>query len=359
MEKNIMLFISIIVIIVIYDHIVLNVLEKMTNKMYFDFDYIKRPNDQCESKQIQDINCVGMPSGHTQSITLLSLLLYNYGFISLPICVLLITVISLERVVTKMHTCTQVIVGILIGLAYSGIYISNDLSRNCIFYIGCIKMSLVLAILYKVEQNLSEPIPNWVDKEMYTSIENKKNVPFYMKFIHIVSNIFTHGPIFLSWKQLEQNLDILIDKINQSGIKFDAVVGIKTGGAILSDYVSQKLNLPNYKMKPTKSKYNCNKQSHHTTVDLYDEYTKNKLEYTICEGINDNLEGKNIILIDEMVCSGGTMNACVNYLKSVKKANIVFPTSITFSSKDRFNYDFDVSYISKSDISVYPWGYDN
>ena len=34
-------------------------------------------------------------------------------------------------------------------------------------------------------------------------------------------------------------LDIIIYKIQESGIKYDAVVGIKTGGAIISDYISK------------------------------------------------------------------------------------------------------------------------
>ena len=49
--------------------------------------------------------------------------------------------------------------------------------------------------------------------------------------------------------ELENYLDIIVERIRNSGKHYDAVVGIKTGGAIISDYVSLKLGLPNYKIK--------------------------------------------------------------------------------------------------------------
>ena len=51
-------------------------------------------------------------------------------------------------------------------------------------------------------------------------------------------------------------------------------------------------------------------------------------EFTICENIDDNLEGKNIILVDELVSTGKTMEEAYNYIKEQKYANIVYPMCI-------------------------------
>ena len=113
---------------------------------------------------------------------------------------------------------------------------------------------------------------------------------------------------------------MLLKKINETNIKYDAVVGIKTGGAIISDYISKKLNIKNYKIKINDSKYNCNKNklNYSAFSDFYNKYFKEgKKEYEICEKIYDNLENKNMILIDETVGSGVTMKTAIQYLLSI------------------------------------------
>ena len=97
------------------------------------------------------------------------------------------------------------------------------------------------------------------------------------------------------------------------------MIGIKTGGAIISDYISNALQIPNYKIKLTREKYKCNKKSSHVFDDIiHRSILNNHSNYTICEGIEDNLEGKNVILIDEMVYSGTTMIESIQYLKEKK-----------------------------------------
>ena len=41
-------------------------------------------------------------------------------------------------------------------------------------------------------------------------------------------------------------------------------------------------------------------------------------EYYICQQINAGLKGKNIILLDELVSSGRTMNEAINYIVNKK-----------------------------------------
>ena len=253
-----------------------------------------------------------------------------------------------------MHTLFQVIVGIMFGLFYSYMY---SLSPSYILITILVGFILAILIIHKIDKKLIEPIPNWVDPNMHSIINKKKDVPYYLKLIHCYANVYNHSIIYISWDNLEFYLDQVVEKIKNTGIQYDAVIGIKTGGAIISDYVSKKLNIENYKIKITKSEYNCNKK-HSYTID---NFIKKRLNinntYDICEKINDNLIGKNVIVLDEQFNSGITMYTAINYLKE-KQVNNIYPIVISNSSMN--NQLFTKSYyIIKETILVWPWGYDN
>ena len=158
---------------------------------------------------------------------------------------------------------------------------------------------------------------------------------------------------------MKNNSDILIhSKINNYGMKFDAVVGIKTGGAVISDYVSKKLGIKNYKIKISKSQYGCDKKPIDAVMDSYQkEYAMDTTTHTICEPINDNIEGQNILLLDEMVSSGSTMMGAYKYITEQKKANAVM--SAIFVKSDSLRLDLDVLHVYDSLLFVWPWGWDN
>ena len=156
-------------------------------------------------------------------------------------------------------------------------------------------------------------------------------------------------------------MDKIIYNIKKTNIEFDAVVGIKTGGAIISDYISNKLNIDNYKIKLVDKKYNCDKTPNDSLVDMYQlqyRITGKFDEHEVCEGIEDELNNKNIILIDEQIATGRTMNEAIKYLKHTKKANIIYPTCISFS-KEHFKFSYKISYTLPGLVYVWPWGYDN
>ena len=357
--KNSMQILIIIIFIFLYHYYIQKGFEKSFSDTFFSFEQIKRPLEICKNELHKNINCIGMSSGHAESFTILSLLLYYYDFIPLSLAILIIFIVSLQRFFTSMHTIFQIVVGITLGLIYTLIYVKGELSIYSfatVFFIGFI---LVLSIIYELNNKIHQPIPLWVDKSMYQSIENKQNSSLYMKILSIYSNSIMQDRLFLSWSDLERYLDIIIERIKASGIQYDGVVGIKTGGAIISDYVSKKLNLPNYKVKLSRSEYNCNKQSYHTINDIYQKQIMRFYgEYNICEEINENLEGQNIILLDELVSTGITMNETMNYLKNKKHVRYIYPACVSFSKK-MFKMDFHVDYVFPSHIMVWPWGYDN
>jgi hypoxanthine phosphoribosyltransferase len=202
-------------------------------------------------------------------------------------------------------------------------------------------------------------MPNWVNETMYDNIKKKQNSPLYIKIGSLYANSFVQNITFMKWNELESHLDKMVERIKETGIKYHAVVGIKTGGAIISDYISLKLGLPNYKIKLTKEEYNCNKNAVNSINDIIKKnILRKQSKFTICEGIDDNLSGKNVILVDELVSTGKTMEESYNYLKEEKYVNIIYPTCIALF-KYKYNGLLKINNIVNGGVLIWPWGYDN
>ena len=349
----------ILFIIFIYHFYIHNKLEKIFFDTYINYNNTKRPLHKCSSEIFKSVKCVGLPSGHAETSTIIFSLLYFKNFISFNVCLAFIFLISIQRIIFQMHTLTQVLVGILFGFFYTQIYIKYNLSIFSFLIVLTIGLIISILSIYKIDEKLKQPIPTWVDNEMIPSIHKKLNIPYYLRIASIYATAIENGRTYISWRELESFLDEIVNKIKNKDIQFDAIVGIKTGGAIISDYVSKKLGIKNYKLKLSREEYNCNKKPVDTLNDLFQRQVLNKYgKYSICEGIEDNLTGKNIILIDEMVSSGTTMLESINYLKNKKHVNIIYPTCISFSKK-RYKKDIYINSVIPNSVFIWPWGYDN
>lgn len=123
--------------LVLYHFFILNRIEKQTFSEYLPKPVIQRPSKKCKKqmklqKYNYDSRCYGMPSGSTQAITILTFLLYQYKYLSLPLTIFLIIVVGLQRIFTKRHTLLQVLFGFIFGAFYAGIYSCLDLSYICL-----------------------------------------------------------------------------------------------------------------------------------------------------------------------------------------------------------------------------------
>ena len=89
--KNNIFIIFIILFIFSYHFYIQNGLEKTFSETYFHYETVKRPSNTYNNNELnKGLDCIGMPSGHAESATLISILLYYYKFIPLWICILLI-----------------------------------------------------------------------------------------------------------------------------------------------------------------------------------------------------------------------------------------------------------------------------
>jgi len=161
-------YIMFFLVIIFTYHLVQNNIEKQFSLTYFGFDNVKRPLSDSNMYTYRDL---GMPSGHAEIATIISCILYYYKFISLWSCILLIFIFSLQRVIANRHTVFQVIVGIMCGLIYSYIYISNNLSLSSLGIVVLIGLLLFSSIIYKIEEKKENASNN---------LDNDKSIISYL-----------------------------------------------------------------------------------------------------------------------------------------------------------------------------------
>ena len=147
MYKSPSYFAIFLLIVVLYHFWVQNNVEKLFCLEYFGYNNVKRPL----SGNIMFSTCdLGMPSGHAEAGTIMFLLLYFYEYISLPVSIILIFIVSLQRVVKERHTIAQVIAGTICGIIYSYIYKSYNLSIFSFLIVLSITFLFTALIYYNV-----------------------------------------------------------------------------------------------------------------------------------------------------------------------------------------------------------------
>jgi hypoxanthine phosphoribosyltransferase len=219
----------------------------------------------------------------------------------------------------------------------------------------------VYSLLQSIETEIRKR-PSWIDPSLDKVMQKKQNVSIFLKILHILFGIFVpfcdNGTqLFCSWRDLEYHLDDIVKLLSEKGIKVDHVVGIKSGGAIITKYVAEKLNVGYSYIKVSNKDYNCKKKE----TDFIKEGPKRwfgaKREYMVCEPIDEDLKGKNVLILDEQVMSGVTMKAVIDYVNKEKGAKQVYP--VVISNYRKRKYDYDLLYTSTIRYAVWPWGYDN
>jgi hypoxanthine phosphoribosyltransferase len=338
-----------LIVICILHFLYINPLEKI----YFSYNLndTNRPLEKCIDKKYNW--CNGFPSGHAEITTILCGYLLYSKLISVPVAVLLIILVCSQRLITHMHTFKQVSYGVYIGIIYSYLYWSTNYSLySLLIAISC--ALIYLLIIYNIiEKYLDEPIPKWVDPVMYDKMNEKKNTNVFVKLSTLYVCITRYDwTSFRHWNEIEHMLDKAIDKIKESNIKYDAIIGIKSGGAIVSDYISKKLNIENYKIKVSNKKMKVNDDFTALNRKIY-----HKEEYAVDEdGVSEKVKNKNIIIIDECTFTGVTMDVAIKYFEPI--VDNIYPivlngTGFTLSNVKK------VEVIDTNFISVWPWGYDN
>jgi membrane-associated phospholipid phosphatase len=146
--QNMQLF-AVIILLGMYHFYIHSRLEKSFSKRYFDYDLVKRPLLKCKGPENSSyLKCIGMPSAHTETASVVSCLLYFNKIIPLWLCLLIISIVSIQRVITDMHSLSQVIVGATLGYIYAFIYKKFTFGFVIVFTIGLL---LTILSVYKID----------------------------------------------------------------------------------------------------------------------------------------------------------------------------------------------------------------
>jgi membrane-associated phospholipid phosphatase len=150
LKPNVFILLCIIIL-----HTFVNNLEKLLVQNIFGS--IRRPCEKCSNSNSDELACLGMPSGHVEAATIVSMFLIVNELVPLWGGILIVVCTALQRVYSLRHTFNQVLVGFAIGLLYSYIYLSYSQIFATSILIGPIFFILLYsAVLIKRINNDTE-----------------------------------------------------------------------------------------------------------------------------------------------------------------------------------------------------------
>jgi len=227
-----------------------------------------------------------------------------------------------------------------------------------LFFVLIVFIAVIIAVVIRIKiiDAKVKHYPHWIDKSLMPILEKKANVPLIYKMCEV---LYFQGN-YLEWSNLEKELNRLIEKVKDTTtINFDAIVGIKSGGALLTKYIATQLNIPYYYIKLSDKDYNCKKKPSDVFNDIYKNVIHpQKKIYTICEPIKAELMHKNVLVFDESIHTGNTMVHTLNYLRNEKRVNTVLPITL-FSANVTYAGYRPVYLHHMTRNIIWPWGYDN
>jgi len=212
-----------------------------------------------------------------------------------------------------------------------------------------------------VANTLSDDFPPYLHDALAKKLNQLWTFP-------ILSNVLFHAvcaTLGLNYKHII-SWDSLLEIINTSvpflrTHSFDAVIGIKTGGAFLAEFMARKLNIPSYFVK-------CHHYGSSGTIgDVIKEAisartTKVYKELEVTDELMMiSLCQKNILLVDDNVCSGSTLFSVQKYLKDTKMCKKIFTGVLAAPpNHELIDMNFSTYHFQSRNIILYPlpWGYD-
>ena len=140
----------------------------------------------------------------------------------------------------------------------------------------------------------------------------------------------------LSWKKNYEHLIKLAKKVNESRFKPEIIVGISRGGLIPSRIISDLLNNPNLAS---------------VRVEFYKYSKKKRNEPKITQPISTPIEGKTILLVDDVADSGKSLHLVYEHL--LKKAKEIRTLTIFYKPWSCILPDY---YIKETRAwIIFPW----
>lgn len=210
----------------------MNPLEKLLCYFYFK-NPMYRPH-----RNTPQLSNLGMPSGHVEVACLLSSMLYYESIIKSDTAILITWLVMYQRYLFDHHTFFQVTVGLGLGYVYSLMYYYTQYSIGMTYILIIVYTT---AILYKIYMDTLS-YPEWLGDHVKYIVEgNKLSMTSQIKKL-FYTLFFQKNMLYVSWNDMEKELDKKLIDFEQ--MEIDYIVGITKGGAVIANYLANKLNKP-------------------------------------------------------------------------------------------------------------------
>lgn len=147
-----------------------------------------------------------------------------------------------------------------------------------------------------------------------------------------ISKLHEIGEVLISQKQIEEKVEDIAKRITEEYIYDDAqlvLIGILKGSVIFLTDLSRKIELP--------------LTFDFMSVSSYGDSTSSTGDVRILKDLDQKIEGKNVIIVEDIIDTGYTLSYLVKNLKSRGAKSIRIATLL--NKKDRRIVDVDVDYI--------------
>ncbi len=141
----------------------------------------------------------------------------------------------------------------------------------------------------------------------------------------------------LTWGDIEEHCKILAREIEDRNRSFDVIVGISRGGWPPARLLSDLLG---------------NDEVDTVRIKFYESVGKTAKEPVILHPVQTDIEGKDVLLVDDIADTGESLIAAVEHLKE-KKAKSIFVVTLVKKPISKFVPDLFVR--ETSDWVIFPW----
>ncbi|MCG2718743.1 MAG: phosphoribosyltransferase [Nanoarchaeota archaeon] len=198
-------------------------------------------------------------------------------------------------------------------------------------------------------------IPYWFDEELIPLLKKKldrtgmkkreRTLDWTLRQMMKISPTMVTGMITdkFTWEDIENIID---ENCNQMQYIPDAVIGIKSGGALIANYVAKAIQVDKVDYMYI-SHYSAKSQSVvKSTLTAY------RNSATIMEEPIIDVKDKKILLVDDQTASGSTLRVGIDYFLSCGIKDV--KTFCLYAKKGT-----NVDYCTREGLMVYtPWGKD-
>ena len=147
--------------------------------------------------------------------------------------------------------------------------------------------------------------------------------------------------LFISNNEISDVVDTIADKINQSGIVDPLFVAVLNGSFLFAADIMRRVNLPNAEISFIKLASYLGTESTGDIKELI--------------GFNQDISGRNIIILEDIIDTGNTLENIVSSLK-LQNVNDIKIATLLFKP-DAYKRDISIDYIGKEISNDFVVGY--